>query len=827
MLAKVGRVLRVIVIVLVVVLLAGGLWLGVSLRRSFPQTEGSLQVRGLEAPVEIVRDSFGIPHIYASSEHDLFMAQGFVHAQDRFFQMDFWRHIGSGRLSEMFGDSQLESDKFLRTMGWAHIADEELASADEESRAALEAYSAGVNAYLAQRKGAALSFEYTILGLIARGYQPEPWTPVHTLTWAKVMAYDLGGNMDTEIQRARWLKEFTPDQVADLLPEYPDDQPVIVPRPSTGSTFPAQSGTAFAAVSLPDLTPLAQRMADVHALTRSGFDEIGSNNWVIGGSRTTTGKPILADDMHLGIQMPSIWYEVGLHCKPSSEGCRLNVTGYSFAGVPGVIVGHNDSIAWGVTNAGPDVQDLFLEKINPANPNQYEFNGEWVDMEIVEEVIQVAGGDPLTLAVRRTRHGPILSDVMEDAAKLDETSSLDLPSPFAVSLRWTALEPTHIVQAVILLNRASNWQEFRAALQNWDVPAQNFVYADVEGNIGYQMPGRIPIRASGDGAVPAPGWNGEGEWTSTIPFEELPFAFNPAQGYIATANNAIVGSDYPYLISREWDYGFRARRIVEMIEATPKLSIEDIQRIHGDNLNAIAPILVPLLREIDLGAELTDRARLLDGWDFQNSMDSPQAALFNAFWNHLVLRTFRDDLPDGPLPNGAWGFEVFRQFVRDPASAWWDDRRTPETEGREEIFRLAFSDAVADLEKRLGRNPASWSWGALHSSTFESPLGIGPLGLIFNRGPFATAGGSGSVNNTGWAIGEDYSLRGLPSQRMIVDLSDLSKSLSVITTGQSGHAFHPHYIDMADLWRNVQYHPMLWTEEQVRVDGEAHLTLTP
>jgi len=281
------------------------------------------------------------------------------------------------------------------------------------------------------------------------------------------------------------------------------------------------------------------------------------------------------------------------------------------------------------------------------------------------------------------------------------------------------------------------------------------------------------------------------------------------------------------LISREWDYGFRARRIVEMIEATPKLSIEDIQRIHGDNLNAIAPILVSLLREIDLGAELTDRARLLDGWDFQNSMDSAQAALFNAFWNHLVRRTFRDDLPDGPLPNGAWGFEVFRQFVQDPASAWWDDRGTPETEGREEIFRLAFSDGVADLEERLGRDPARWSWGALHSSTFESPLGIGPLGLIFDRGPFATAGGSGSVNNTGWAIGEDYSLRGLPSQRMIVDLSDLSKSLSVITTGQSGHAFHPHYIDMADLWRNVQYHPMLWTEEQVRVDGEAHLTLTP
>lgn len=831
---------------LILAIAVGGLG-AYTVRRSFPQTNGSVTLAGLDGPVDIYRDAYGIPHIYADTAHDLFMAQGYAHAQDRFYQMDFWRHQTSGRLSEMYGEATASADQFLRTVGWQRLAEQEYAGTDAETRVLLDAYAEGVNAYIANRSAADLSLEYSILAVNGLKYTPEPWTAASTLAWAKAMAWDLGGNLDGEIMRAILNQKLGEAKATEYMPYvYPDDHPVIMPNPAlpTGA-----------------LEKLQTQVTQINEALGGKFEGIGSNNWVIAGSRTTTGLPLLANDPHLSIQMPSIWYEVGLHCRALTAECPFDVTGFSFAGAPGVIIGHNNRIAWGFTNVGPDVQDLFIEKINPANPNQYEVNGEWQAMVIVNETIKVKGqidSDPedpdknlgqydeatntttLPLTVRYTRHGPLISEVygLEEFAA---DAGLDSSAHYAFALRWTALDVNQTWRAILNLNRAQNFDDFRNALRDFAAPSQNMVYADVEGNIGYQVPGNIPIRKNGAGLLPVEGWTDEYEWERYIPYDELPYSYNPPQGYIATANNAVVGPDYPYLISTDWDPGYRAERIVELIEAQPKISIEYIQQIQGDNLNLGAKDIVPyLLASVFHEAKLAKALDALRGWDYQMRIESQPAAVYMGFFNALLRLTFHDDLPDDYWPGGgADSWLVLRGLLTQPDSAWWDNAHTPPIETRDDILRQAFTEGYASLEERLGKTPDQWTWGALHSSTFVNATlgrtGTAPIDAMFNRGPFPTAGGSSIVNATGWNMtrddratpGNPYALSSVPSMRMIVDLSNLDNSFTIHTTGQSGHAYHEHYIDMADPWRLIQYHSMLWSAEDVQKNAEAHLILKP
>ena len=807
-------------------------------RRSFPQVSGEIHLSGMDGKVDIYRDKFGIPQIYATSQHDLFFAQGYVHAQDRFWQMDFWRHLGSGRLAEMFGKSELNTDAFLRTLGWERVAQEELKQMDPASRAILQAYADGVNAYLAKRGSSGISLEYNILKLLSPDYKIAPWEPINTLTWAKVMAWDLGGNMDSEIERAKLLKALTPEQVTELEPPYPTDHPLIVPDWQTGAALGQKSDLRALLQTNAGLSAalqiVSQRVTALDELLGPSGAEIGSNNWVISGKLTATGKPLLANDPHLSEQMPSIWYEIGLHCAPKGPDCPYEVTGFSFAGSPGVIVGHNERIAWGVTNTGPDVQDLYIEKINPDNPNQYEVNGKWVDMQLVNETLQPSGAQPVNLTVRYTRHGPIISDTYGDLKDFAKTAGIELPQHYAIALRWTALEPKFLFTAIWKLDRAQNWSDFRDAASYFSVPAQNLVYADVDGNIGYQMPGDIPMRAKGDGSLPAPGWTDEYEWTGYIPFEQLPKTFNPTQGFVATANNAVVGADYPHLITTEWDYGFRAQRIVDMIQNAPgPIDIAYIQKMQGDDKDLNAETLLPVLQQLSLNdTHLEDARAILQNWDLQDQMDSAPAALFAAFWKHLLADTFDDELPEDYWPTGGdrW-FEVMRNLVTQPDSPWWDDKRTTQVENRDQIFRQAFGEAVDELDKSLGNTPQKWSWGQLHTLTFHNQSlgesGVTPIESIFNRGPYQTSGGSSIVNATGWDAQKSYQVVSLPSMRMIVDMSNLQNSLSIHTTGQSGHAYHPHYTDMADLWRSIQYHAMLWDQNEIISQAASHLQLLP
>jgi penicillin amidase len=812
------KLLLVLVVVVVIVLVVGLIGVGsavFTVRRPWPKINGRARVEGLEAETTVIRDSWGVPHIYASNSHDLFFTQGYVHAQDRFWQMEFWRRQGSGRLSEVLGESALEIDRFLRTIGWHRVAAQELELLDAEDLAVLEDYAEGVNAYISTHKGR-LGLEFTMLGLTGVKFDPEPWEPLHTLTWAKAMAWNLGGNKDAELLRAQIAARLGTSAVHVLMPSYPDDHPLIVPHPLTGATLNAVPDAAF----------------EIDFLGVG--DGLGSNSWVISGERTETGMPLLANDPHLGIQMPSIWHEVGLHCEPVGSSCPYNVVGASFAGCPGVIIGHNDRIAWGVTNLGPDVQDLFIERVNPQNPHQYEYRGEWRDMEIVREEIIVAGRDePVVVNARITRHGPILNDVV-GGTEGDWSFGWE---PLAFS--WTALQPGTMVHSFLGLDRASNWDEFREALSYWDVPSQNFVYADVEGNIGYQSPGRIPIRASGDGSMPVPGWTGEYEWEGYIPFDELPRAFNPDEGYIVTANNAVVGPDFPHFISMDWDPGYRARRIVELIEADSSISMEDIHVMQGNSSPAWAEEVLPHLLVLPVTGtgrsareerRLGEALELLRMWDRRADRDSAGAVLFESFRLHLIDLTFSDELGEQLLSRARDRVsDALVDLLEDEASPWFDDVATPEVETRDEVLLVALEEAIGELTETLGRDMDKWRWGDLHTAAFVNQslgqCGIGIVEKMFNRGPFAVDGTVDTVNNTAYGLGDPYGVQLVPSYRQVVDMQDLTRSVSMHTTGQSGHPYHTHYDDMIDPWRNIEYHPMLW--QRVDVDAEGTLVLSP
>jgi penicillin amidase len=865
------RTLAGLVSVLVVlVLVATGLvvW---SVRRAFPQLGGELTLPGLSAPVTVYRDQYGIPQIYASTAHDLFRAQGYVHAQDRFWEMDFRRHVTAGRLAELFGASQVDTDAFIRTLGWRRVAEQEWSMLSGEARGYLEAYAEGVNAWIEQTGGASpsgdKSLEYSLLRLLNSDYTIEPWHPVDTLAWLKAMAWDLRGNMSDEINRAILLASgLSREQIADLYPEYPFDRnrPIVeytapqTPEEPEDGDGPADGDDAADGASAepvvqaaPALAGLARAAEALPVLLGTNGAGLGSNSWAVAGEHTSTGKPLLANDPHLGSSMPGIWYQNGLHCT-----CGFNLTGFSFSGVPGVIIGHNDRIAWGFTNLGPDVIDLYLEKIDG---DRYFDGEEWIPLTIREEVIKVAGGEPVTITVRSTRHGPLLSDrsadllsiaarppVDDDGDPLPSvepapTPSLDptapgvpeaaAQSPYGVALRWTALDPNPTAEAIFLMNRARDWESFRDAARSFAVPAQNLLYADVDGNIGYQSPGLIPIRGEGDGTYPVPGWDPAYDWTGYIPFDELPSVLNPEEGWIVTANQAVVGPEYPYLLTKDWSYGFRSQRIVEMLAdriAAGPIDAEVIRQMQFDNYNGIAPTFIAALRR------LPDRpaaADLLFDWDFQQGVDSAAAALFNVFYRHLLLSTF-DELPEGRGLDGddKWWI-VFDRLLDEPTSPWWDDVSTPEVEDRDDILGRALADAVAELTAAQGDDPAKWRWGALHRLTLRHATlgssGIAPIEWLFNRGPGETAGGSAIVNATGWEPLEGYEVTWVPSMRMIVDLSNLDDSRWVQLTGNSGHAFHPNYVDQFELWRTGQDLPMYWDRASIEAAATHTLTLHP
>ena len=851
---SIGRIIGlsvfgVIAGVVVIALVAAGLLVW-TIQRSFPTTDGTIEVPGISADVQVHRDERSVPTIVAGSAADLFAAQGYVHAQDRFWEMDFRRHVTSGRLSELFGASQVDTDRFLRTLGWRAIAEQEVELLDPTVRGYYEAYADGVNAYLADRSGADVSLEYAVLGLQNPEYEIEPWTAADSVAWLKAMAWDLRENIEVEIERALLARDRTAEEIAELYPGYPFDRnPIIVPVPKTAKVKPASAdaGTTDAAT-----VPVGIRWTEVGSVMEAasllleGVGEgVGSNSWVVSGDLTESGLPLLANDPHLGASLPSIWHQVGLKCRVVTDACPFDVTGFGFAGVPGVIIGHNAKIAWGFTNLTTDVTDLYIEKVDG---DSYWRDGALVPLETRTETIRVAGGEDVELEIRSTVHGPIISGVLDTASAIAEdpfiggTASGAVAPPadgltgeYAVSLQWTALQPGTTAASIFALDVAQDWAGFQAAAKLFNVPAQNLVYADTAGNIGYQTPGTLPIRGAGDGSYPQPGWSSAYDWKGSIPFDELPTAYNPSQGYIVTANNAVVGADYPYFLTRDWDYGWRAARIADLLQrksADHDLAVEDMREIQADNQFWMGIRLASALKDVPVQDEKVARAvDLLRGWDGQNDADSPAAAYANVLWEVLVEELFQREGAGTPVDGQGRLFLVVDTLLDDPDSPKWTDADKG-IRSRDEMLAWAAEEAYDRLAAAQGDVISRWNWGSLHalslrSDTFGSS-GIAPIEWLFNRGPFPVSGGASVVNATGWVLGSGgYETVTVPSMRMIVDLSDLDDSRWNHLTGNSGHAFHPNYIDQTEDWVKVRLSAWPFSRSAVEKAAVHTLHLTP
>jgi penicillin amidase len=833
-------------IVLVLLVLAAAV-VGV-VRRPLPQTSGEVEVPGLAARVEVIRDDHDIPQVYADTDADLMFAQGYVHAQERFFEMDFRRHVTAGRLSEIFGEDTLETDKFIRTMGWRRVAEEEWALLEPATRDALTSYAAGVNAYIADRKPSELAAEYAVLGLTGLDYTPEEWEPVDSLAWLKAMAWDLRGNMDAEVDRVLLSLDHSADEIAALWPAYPyGDHPPIVSgggvvdgvfeqdATANGTRNPRRPAYSQGVVSA--LERVQDRIDAMPDLLGKGRG-IGSNSWVVDGEHSSTGEPLLANDPHLGISQPGIWMQMGLHCREVSADCTLDTSGFTFSGVPGVIIGHNADIAWGFTNLGPDVTDLFLEQTE--GDDRYVRDGESEAMEVRTETIKVRDHADVELRVRETTHGPLISDVSSEFATVGANAPTDEPgdrgSGYAVALAWTALDPAPTADAILGLNRASDWDSFREAASEFAVPAQNLVYADREGHIGYQSPGRIPIRRAGnDGTMPVEGWISANDWTGDyIPFDGLPSVLDPEEGFIVTANQAVIDENYPYLLTQDWDYGYRSTRIREALTAEGELSVQEMAQLQLDSTNPMAETLVPYLLDIeDLPNRYYRNAQdLLRDWDFTQPADSAPAAYFNVIWRNLLELTFHDELRRRTWPDGGdrW-FEVVGAMLPEPAGPWWDDTGTDDVETRDDILRRAMIQARDELTRRQARDPRRWTWGHIHRMNLHSSTlgesGVGPVERLFNRDGWQVGGGPSIVDATSWDAVDGYEVTAAPSMRMVVSLADWDDSRWINLTGVSGHPASSHYSDQTKLYVAGETLPWAYSRDAVDAAADDTLVLLP
>lgn len=787
------RGLGVLVGLIIIVLAGGYFWL----RSSLPTVDGTIEIAGLDGPVEVVRDADAVPHIFAGTARDAYFTMGFVHAQDRLWQMEFQRRIGAGRLSEVMGERTLSIDKFLRTVGVYRIAEQNYAALDAQAKGAYDAYAAGVNAYLAQHSGA-WPLEFVVLG-----HTPEPWRPADSLVWIKMMAWDLAGNFRDELMRAELAKRLSPAKIAQLWPPYPADGPVALE----------------AALSPPELPtlPWHEMLAALPPAPPAGM---GSNNWVLSGRHTESGMPLLANDPHLGLSVPSLWYLAHL----SAPG--LEIIGATLPGLPAPVLGRNKNFAWGFTNTNPDVQDLFIERIDPGDPAKYLTPAGSEAFTTREETIRVKDGQDVVLNVRETRHGPVISDVLGEAGAIAESGHV-------VAFAWTALDPGDAsAGALSRVAVAEDWDGFVGALRGLKAPQQNIVFADRFGNIGLISPARVPIRAEGRGRTPVPGWTGAHDWQADVPFSALPRLFNPGSGRIVTANNRIVGEGYPYFITDDWAPPFRAQRIHALLSASETHSPESFAAIQRDFRSLGADRLLPSLLSFasptsDAGV---DALRRLTTWDRVMAPDAAEPLIYMAWGRYLMRRLFADEL--GDAFEGFWSIRIETMYqALNTNPAWCDDVTTEAREDCGATVSAALEDALGYLNQRYGATPENWRWGEAHHIHAQHRIlgqipGIGPLFEI----DMPNGGEKDTVNAGGFTLSNEADpfaqIHG-PGYRAIYDLGNLGNSRFIQSTGQSGNPLSAHYDDFAERWRDGVYVPMRTARRAIESDALGTLILKP
>ena len=753
------------------------------LRLSLPKTEGELALLGLGAQVEVLRDRHGIPHIYAASLEDAHFALGFAHAQDRLWQMEMNRRLGSGTLAEVLGAAALDADRFMRTLGLRRVAAENLRRYDEETRRHLDAYAAGVNAFIAGTR--VLPPEFWLLGV-----SPQPWSALDSIVWTKVMALDLGNNWRSELLRIRLSQTLPLERIQEFLAPYPGD----------------------ATPKLPDLKALysgiEKKPAPDRVFSRMHFPSFdpdavpGSNSWAVSGARSASGKPLLANDPHLGLTAPPVWYFAHLHAP------GVDAIGGTLPGVPGIVVGRNQRIAWGLTNTGADVQDLYLEKQD----------GEFARRE---ELIKVKGAPDERLTVRLSRHGPVISDVSRAAVDA-------APRGYALALAWTALaEDDLTMQAGLKLSQTRDWPAFLAAARELHSPPQSVSYADVDGNIGFIAAGRVPLRKPANdlhGLAPAPGWDERYDWSGYIPFEALPRAFNPPAGSVVLANHKIVPPRYRHHITYEWQPPFRARRIADLLSKNEKHDLSTFKRMQADTVSLAVRELLPRFTAANPDHEVVKK---LAAWDANMAADRAEPLIMAAWWREFARTLYADELGDAFRPNWA-ARAVFTGNVLSAQPHWCDDVRTPQAESCERLLVDSLETALEDLKARYG---SDWKWGEAHVARHRHrPFTREPwLARLFDIS-VPSAGDAYTVNAGAMDFHSDaepFANRHASSLRQIVDLADLQASVFIHSAGQSGHPLSAHYRDFAPAWARGEYVPMVTERSLVEAGGVQRLVLVP
>jgi penicillin amidase len=744
------------------------------LRQSLPTIDGEVHAKGLAAPVEIVRDAEGVPHLFAKSQRDGAFAMGYVHAQDRLWQMEFQRRVAQGRLSEFLGERSYDVDRLMRTLGIARLSERIVARLDRDTVANLEAYAAGVNAYL--DTDPTLPVEFQVFRI-----KPERWKPADTMGWLLVMAWDLSSNWRIELARMRFAAKLGRGRVNEILPPYPGDKAQEIPD--------------YRALYA-ELEPLAGALL---AATPAHEEAVGSNNWVVSGARSETGKPLLANDPHLGLQTPALWYLA--HVSTPSG----NVVGGTLPGVPFIVLGRNDHVAWSFTTTNSDTQDLFIEKV--VDGDSYLTPAGKEKFEVREEAIGV-DREVRRIKVRTTRHGPVISDVVKTAG--DAT-----PKGYVLALAWAALTEDNVVaRAGFALNRAHTSEDLLAALKDFTAPHQNVVYADDAGHVGFIAPARLPVRRADNeamGRVPVPGWDAKYDWQGFLPFGEMPSTRDPASGVIVTANQKITPEGYKPFVSADWFPPYRAERIEQMIAERPKHSMDSFARMQADVRSRLATELLPIATAAQPASEAGRKAQaLLSGWKGEMTMDAAAPLVFTAWYRELTRLVYADEL--GALFNDSWdlraAFIINVMHAVEGEERWCDDVRTPALETCAMLTARAFDLAAADLEKRYGA-PSSWRWGAVHTAAGDHrPFGFVPgLAGLFNVSP-ETPGDSYSVDVGAITIRDEahpFANHHAPSLRAIYDLADLDRSRYMHSTGQSGNVMSPWYASFAERWERVEY----------------------
>lgn len=786
------KILRKITIVIAflipIIAISGYFFLHHLSHKAVPDYNQDINLKNLSEEVIVYRDSLAIPHIIAQNDEDLYRAVGYVMAQDRLWQMDLLRRVTTGRLSEIFGENLIETDLLLRSLRILEKSRLILSKTGPEIVKALEAFSDGVNQYIEQNEKS-LPLEFSVLG-----YKPEKWEPAYSLNIIGYMAWDLAGSTySSEVIIYKLLEKFGQEKTQDLLPRFAGRADMVYPDFKLDSQ------------KLSFTEKLAAHQEILKGLGAQIF--CGSNNWAVSGAKSVTGMPLFANDMHLGLNAPGIWYQM----HHIVEG-KMNVTGVVVPGQPLIVSGHNDSIAWGMTNLAVDDIDLYIEKINPEDSNQYMFNGEWKNFDIRKEIIKIKGGGEVEKELRFTHRGPVISGFKN----LSDV----------ITMRWIGNDYSDEMKGVYLLNRANNWEDFKNAISTFKSISQNFVYADVNGNIGLYTGGGVPIR-KGNGYTIMSGETDEYDWKGVVPFEQLPHSYNPESGFVSSANNKTVDDDYPYYIGIYFAQEYRIKRIRELLNQKEKLSIEDFTEIQNDQNSVLVKKLHKDIVEILNKAELNDMEEkaleIFTNWDGEMSAEAAGPAVFESFYLILPKNILMDEMGEDLYYEYYGNSTLLKNFIENLWSnkemKWCDDITTKDVEeGFDEMVIKSFKDAIAKLAEKMGDTPERWSWGSIHKFTLEHPLGsVKILEKIFNlnRGPYELGGSFHTIRPFSYPFRDPFKVDHGASQRHIYSTANWDLSLSVIPTGTSGVPASDHYCDQTALYINGQYHNDMFSKDLV------------